>query len=355
MSQQKYTAIWQAANPHEREWIKEVMGPAISEHVVDGKHQVVLDNAILIDGFIYCHDAAYYEQFRGKNAFLMHLSDENYEGGFELYRNFRGVFRFYWSDIFNEKYIMKMPLGYSNSMAHIGHSIERATKRKYLWSFIGQAGKSSRPDVAKALSIVEPHFMFSTTEVPGMTIHNVVDGKPRRFPHAEFTQILFDSTFAPCPMGNANLECFRVYESLECGSIPIVEKRMTLDYFHQLLGDHPMPTVRSWRAARSLIHKLLRNPDDIDRLQEQCIAWWADFKLKHTERIAAFLKMRSKESEIGSAQTVSGIAKIPGWQTMELLRHHNTSALYRRVSLQVTRLMKQGKLREAYRAGVRIE
>ena len=49
---QKFTAIWQAADPKEREWIEELFGPYIQEHVFDGAHSLVLDNAILMDAFI---------------------------------------------------------------------------------------------------------------------------------------------------------------------------------------------------------------------------------------------------------------------------------------------------------------
>ena len=37
-----------------------------------------------MDAFIHCHDPAYYAQFRGRNAFLVHFLDETYEGGYEL-------------------------------------------------------------------------------------------------------------------------------------------------------------------------------------------------------------------------------------------------------------------------------
>ena len=118
----KYTAIWQSRVPHERDWIEEIFDPYISGHVTDGKHRVVLDNAILMDAFIQCHDPAYYAQFRGRNAFLVHFLDETYEGGYERYNNFRGVFRCFWSNTFDSNRVMKMPLGYCRGMARRGHS-----------------------------------------------------------------------------------------------------------------------------------------------------------------------------------------------------------------------------------------
>jgi len=350
---QRYTAIWQSPNPHEREWIEEILGPYISEHVTDGNHEVVLDNAIVLEAFVYCSDPAYYARFRGKNAFLVHFLDENYEGGYEIYRNFRGVLRGFWSGVFDPKYVMALPLGYSNGMARGGRAIGRATTRKYVWSFVGQANKSSRPDVARGLATIEPHFMYSTDNVPGLSILNHVNGKPRRFPPSEFSQFLFDSAFSPCPMGNANLECYRVYESLECGAIPILEKRLTLDYFRKLLGDHPMPTFRSWTEARHMIGKMLRNPDDIDRLQEECMQWWDSYKRAYTARVGEFLQERSGDMAAEMGPMVSKIQTIPGWQVLELTRHHNTSALLRRASRQANRLLTRGKLREAHRPGAK--
>jgi hypothetical protein len=349
----KYTAIWQASNPHEREWIDEVMGPFIREHVTDGKHELVLDNAILLDAFVHCIDPSYYAGFRGMNAFLVHFLDENYEGSYEIYQNFRGVLRCHWSDVFSEQYLLRMPLGYSNGWGRNGRPIRKATERKYVWSFIGQAGKASRPDVANMLARIEPHFMFATDNVPGLALMSAVQGKPRRIPPSEASEILLDSMFSPAPMGNVNLETFRVYESLEAGSIPIVEKRLTLDYFRRLLGDHPMPAVRSWSEAARLVQKLLRNPDDIDQLQGDCLRWWDEYKVRFTEQFGKFLAERSANLAEAPGPMVSSLQKLPGWNVIELLRHHDTRALVRRVQRQADRLLRQGKLRVAPRRGAR--
>ncbi len=351
---QKYTAIWQSAKPHESEWIGEIMGPYIAEHVTDGKHQLVLDNAILMDAFPYCFDPHYYEQFRGKNAFLVDFLDENYEGTYQLYANFRGVLRCFWSDVFDSGCVMKMPLGYLNGMGRSNQPIRRATERTYLWSFIGDANKSTRPDMARELASVEPHFMFSTEDVNGFSFLNRLNGSPKRFSSKEFSRILLDSTFSPCPMGNVNLESFRVYESLECGAIPIVEKRLTLDYFRKLLGDHPLPTVRSWRQARQMIRKLIRNPDDIDRLQTECVDWWDEYKKSLSASIGEFLYERSTSST-DREMVVSRLQRLPAWHFLELVRHHDSRALVRRVRRQATRLLFSRKMRVAHRPGIRLD
>jgi hypothetical protein len=350
LMEQKYTAIWQKQNSHEREWIEEIFGPYIAEHVLDGRHELVMDNVIIFDAFVYCQDPAYYARFRGKNAYLFHFLDENYEGRYELYENFRGVFRSFWSSVFNRRYVMTVPLGYSVGTRPTG-IMERASQRKYVWSFVGQLGKASRPDMAKALSRVEPHFLFATDNTRGITIQPV----QRAFTPSEYYEFLTQSTFSPCPMGNVNLECYRVYEALECGSIPIVERRLSLDYFRDLLGIHPLPTVSSWTEAQSMIRQMLESPDELDALQGRCTEWWSAFKRKYSDGIGSFL---TEHSLYNGGQRVEAMVsrrqKIPIWRVLELVRHHNLTALCRRVGRQAERLVKQGKIRVAHRPGAPI-
>jgi hypothetical protein len=349
--QQKYTAIWQSRNPHEREWIGEIFGSYISEQVTDGKHELVLDNAILFDAFVYCQDPGYYAQFRGKNAFLVHFLDENYEGQYELYGNFRGVFRCFWSNVFNQKYVMRMPLGYSNGLRQ-PEKLERASHRKYVWSFVGHLDKTSRPDMAKMLSRLEPHFLYATDNFRGM------NGRTERrtfFPE-QYAEFLAQSIFSPCPMGNVNLECYRVYEALECGSIPIVERRLTLDYFRVLLGEHPLPTVNSWTEALRLICRLLESPGEIDALQERCTEWWHSYKRQYSAGVGQFLAERSSDLRCERLEPmVSGWQKLPMWQMLELVRHHSLTAISRRLGRQAIRLVNHRKLRVAHRPGVPIQ
>ncbi len=345
-----YTGIWQAEHPLEREFIEEIFASYISNYVTDGKHEVVLDNSILLDAFCYAQDPAYYAKFKGKNAFLVHFLDENYEGGYELYENFRGVIRCFWSDVFNPQRIMFLPLGYNNGVERERANIVAASRRRYVWSFLGQMNKSSRPDMAHGLAKIAPNFLYATDDVPGFVFYNKVDGKRRLFPRDEYAEFLFESSFSPCPMGNANLECFRVYESLECGSIPVVEKRLTLDYFRELLGDHPMPSVRSWREAHGLIAELLKTPAQMDALQQSCLTWWRSYKKEYAVRLGEYLQSRPPAGVTDQSPIMLPKYRQTGWQVRELLRHHDARAFVRRVEKQVTRLVKTGSTRVAFRA-----
>jgi hypothetical protein len=50
---------------------------------------------------------------------------------------------------------------------------------------------------------------------------------------------------------------------------------------------------------------------------------------------------------------MKGIYSIPGWRMGELLRHHELNAIVRRVQKQVSRLLRERKLRVAYRPGAK--
>jgi hypothetical protein len=346
----KFTAIWQSGESGEGwplfDWLMRVFRPFIAENVFDGKHQVVQDNAIVFDAWIYANDPEYYKRFKGKNAFLVHIGDEFYQIGADRYRNFRGVFRMLWSSVFNPQHVMTIPLG--TYIKESPASIATAGERRYAWSFIGDAEKVSRPDMVRAFSSIEPHVCFSSTPVRGTSF---LGGGGRRFSRQEFYAILGQSVFAPSPMGNASLESCRPYDALEMGAIPIVERRLTLDYYRSLLGDHPFPTVGSWAEGRALVKQLLSQPEELDKLQRTCVQWWADYQLRLRERMAAFLERRSGTTD-ELVPLRSRLPEMPFWNYAELLRHHNASALYRRVTRQFTRLAKQGKWRTSTRPGV---
>jgi hypothetical protein len=145
-------------------------------------------------------------------------------------------------------------------------------------------------------------------------------------------------------MGNLNLDSFRVYEALECGAIPVLEKRPSLDYFRRLLGAHPVPTFSNWRQAARFIAFMLADRNALANLQKQCIDWWTGYKQSLREQVENFFETPHGE-EAGSY--ISWRHSLPGWQSFELLRHHSIPASVRRVKLHLKRLSKEGKLRKS--------
>jgi hypothetical protein len=350
-STRKFTAIWQSSDSGRDwplfNWLNRIFEPYISNHVFDGAHQMVMDNAILFDAWVYANDPDYYAKFRGKNAFLVHIGDEFYELGVDRYRHFRGVFRNYFSSAFNPKHVMVLPLG--SYVPESPTSIVKASERRYAWSFIGDGGKTSRPEMIRAMSSFEPHLCFSTTPVRGISfLGRSSSGEEKRIAREETFEILGQSAFAPTPMGNGNLEANRTYDALEVGAIPILERRWSLDYYRQLLGHHPLPTFGSWSQARQLVIHLLKDPVKLDELQQTCMEWWKSYKVSLVENIGSFLEERSRAiDELEPLQ--SRLPRLPLWQYTELLRHHSMPAIGRRLALQAKRMVSKKRWRLASR------
>jgi hypothetical protein len=327
----KLTFIWQGLTSLEESclmseyaWVKGIFNPLLGEEVFERKHSIVVDNCLLIDAFPRAHSSEYYQQFRGKKAWLFHRGDETYDGGYEVYSNFRGVFRTYWSEIFDPRCVMQLPLGFSQGLLG-GMSERSAAERPFLWSFLGEGGKTTRPDMLKALANVGPSFVQITDL-----------GPVQRLGKAQYEQILSDSVFVPCCMGNVNLETYRVYEALECGAVPILEKRTSLDYFRGLLGDHPMPSFVTWEQAARFMLAIQHDRAAQDELLLRCSRWWEAYKRDLTQRIQDFVAQSTTSTS--STNAVRWRGRIPGRQALELMRHHSVPALARRAQRQFTRL-----------------
>jgi hypothetical protein len=244
-----------------------------------------------------------------------------------------------WSSVFNPEHVMVIPLG--TYIQDRPAEVLPVNQRRYAWSFIGAADKTSRPEALRAFASLEPHFAFSSTPVPHF---NFASGDKRRIARKDFYEILGQSVFAPSPMGNASMESCRPYDALEMGAIPIVERRLTLDYYKELLGDHPLPTVNSWREARHMADDLLNSPDRLQALQTSCIHWWSEYQSKLIANIGAFLQQRSTAND-DLVPLRSHLPKYPLWKYMELVRHHSAPALYRRMTMQASRILKRQKWR----------
>ena len=323
-----YTLIWQVPQAAERAWIRELFSDCLVDER-DDCHSLAVDNSIVIDARIRRAPEDYYSRiaFR-RNVFLFHLGDEWYDPHYEKYSNFNGVFRNYASSAFNPSFVMGLPLGYYNFRPQASQ-IPIATSRKYVWCFLGQLNKASRPEMARALSGIGPNLVHATDSQ-----------QSPRFTVETYHRALFESVFVPCPMGNVNLESFRVYESLECGAIPILELRHTLDYFRLTLGDHPLPTFRSWDSAAQFVRSLMADPALLLAKQEECITWWQRYKITLKGQIREFLESHADGPKVGSAG-VWGYQKMPGWRSLELLRHHSSPAILRRIAKESKRLVKR--------------
>jgi hypothetical protein len=184
---------------------------------------------------------------------LLHLSDEfsTDPTGFYALPGCVGVLRNYARPTPNGGTVI--PLGY-----HWPKPAELQAPRSLHWSFAGTDWNGR----ATALSVLPTANsalkLFAKWEDPAALTQE------------SYLALLSDSIFAPCPAGN-NPETFRLYEALECGTIPLV------------VGPSPCPGIpllplKSWEEAAGCMAHLLANPDRLELYRDTLLKAWASLK-----------------------------------------------------------------------------
>ena len=87
-----------------------------------------------------------------------------------------------------------------------------------------------------------------------------------------------NSIFIIIGRGNISLDCFRIYEAVVAGSIPVIvgeETEIDTTFFY---GGYKPPFVYSdtWENAVSVCKKLLQQPELLQEKQDKILEWWAN-------------------------------------------------------------------------------
>ena len=255
---------------------------------------------------------------------LFHISDEWYWDRLEPYRCFVHVVRTYHYPALRQEGITQIPLG--PRQAFNDHPAMRpVAERRYRWCFAGNLA-STRRSLAHHLVEVQPGYLHIT----GTRAQSATWLGPE-----EYTGILRDSVFAPCPMGNVNLESFRLYEALDCGAIPIVERRPWFDYFSRLFGAHPLPSVCHWREAPGMMASLGSDPVRLQAKQVEIRDWWRRLQVQVSNQVMSVINAAA-----GRKTRMAFVAGAPSrlGGMGEMLKHHNSTAVLARIRLTTRRL-----------------
>lgn len=281
-SRTKPTLIWQMdpARVWEAEWLRTLLGNSVGAELIDKTWSTLADPMIVVDNRLVPEKISYYRAAfeKGHRIVLIHLSDEAFRDDYGVYRYCDAIIRNYHTERLAQfTNIFFLPLGYKADFTKTGMP-KPAAARKYLWSFAGDNKKLTRAEMLSAMgNLTGGHTHLSS----GF-------GSTDALPTDAYRALLDETVFAPAPSGWSNLETFRVYEALEAGCIPIVEKRPKFDYFTTLLGAHPMPTVEAWVDAVDLINQLQQS-GKTEHVRMACMDWWRDYKSTLTESVAGFV------------------------------------------------------------------
>ena len=136
--------------------------------------------------------------------------------------------------------------------------------KKYTWCFMGQIhAQGPRKEMIESLKSIDCEYFCRTSSgwlsEDGLNTSN-------------YKKVLAESVFVPCPRGNSCVDSFRLYEALEVGSIPIVEKD---EYWKEMYGDDcPLIQVESWGHCIDFITEFKNNSNWIDEKTKELNIWW---------------------------------------------------------------------------------
>ncbi|KAL7542073.1 hypothetical protein ACHAXR_011503 [Thalassiosira sp. AJA248-18] len=164
-----------------------------------------------------------------------------------------------------------------------GFFIKHASKRRYAFNAIfSQSTNKSRKQLAQ---IIENQRNNST--LPIFTNMAKEWNRDANNPRSEqlgtdsYTKIVLDSIFTLSPAGH-NPECYRMFEAVEAGSIPILLK-INLNPKGRCIGalhhwyDAPIVILESWDDLYPTVEKLMKNLEALDKMQTKLHTWYDEY------------------------------------------------------------------------------
>jgi hypothetical protein len=330
----KVTIITHHTTGAEIPWVRFLLGDWAGDVVEDPDHQVLVPESLVICDRLDDLPAPYLGEVRRlATVGLLHTGDRRYRARLAAYPSFAWVWRTYHHTALTDLALRQLPLGPAAfatvSADPLPAALRRPVERRCTWSFVGEPTAS----VAAMLEAFRPieHGQYeAVSAVPANgSDPGSASGRSLRESTGDLA-VLADTVFAPCPMGRVHLESSRIYDALEVGAIPIVERRRWLDYFTALLGDHPLPTARSWPEASDYVRRFLADPHALGALQHEVLTWWT--VTKRTLAAAAQADVAEVVTDRGVTPTWTDAPPLdrpaPRWRNrIETLRHHDMSAL----------------------------
>jgi hypothetical protein len=169
--------------------------------------------------------------------------------------------------------VLVAPLGVPSNFVP-PESAKPLRERSLSWAFLGEIKNESRRKMVEHLQAVAGRRFLHATSA--WESEDALGG-------GRYSDILTDAVFAPSPPANVHVECYRTYEALECGAIPVVDS----DYYRTEFAA-PFPVVRSdWSDAPEVLNRFLDDFGALERLDEQTRRWWNEVKRTYPVKIRA--------------------------------------------------------------------
>lgn len=149
--------------------------------------------------------------------------------------------------------------------------------KKYLWSFVGQVQNPSRQVCVEVLKGLPDGFLLIADAFGGVGGLNYQD----------YLDIMCESKFVICPAGSMCVDSFRFYEAIECGAVPITEKRAprdshTFNYWKETGTLDKFIQVDNWGQISKLTDV------NFESMNILVADWWADYKQELEKKLLSY-------------------------------------------------------------------
>jgi hypothetical protein len=204
---------------------------------------------------------------------VFHMSDEcgDHNEWLYIFRSAKHVFRQY----NHAHYVyppnsIQLPLGYASGY-NKSENVKPLVERMYKAAFIGEL-KSDRFEMLGAFEQA-----FEKDDLFLRATRNSWELPTLQYSPAATNEVYSDAIFVPIGRGNQSLDCFRFYEAIVSGAIPVIvgdvnEINMTFQY------DGYMPSflyTNNWTsAAGACKHTIKTNFSLLMAIQKHNIDWW---------------------------------------------------------------------------------
>lgn len=258
-------------------WLESLIGSPIE--TIKGDDLPLENGDILLytEGMKETHKNQLKDFVKAGNRFILfHLSDEAYRYDTSMYDLATFVYRQYYHPKYDNNPKMRvLPLGYKfDFKPQTSASLKPLNERSYLWSFAGQINKSDRPIMIGQLRSLKPFFVHNNQNFMSPDILST----------EKYQGMLLDTILAPSATGWINLDCFRIWESLECGCIPVV-RDIDNSYFRKAYPHPPFIILSRWTHVKKALKPYLSDRAKLEAKAKECFTWWKNYENSLREQI----------------------------------------------------------------------
>ena len=230
-------------------------------------------------------------------------------------------------EFFASKYeYPSMALGARMEFKPVSEVERDSGNRPLMINFLGSIKPGIEIDRERLQSVLETHRWRVPTK---FKIFNSLVRNPNTTTKDDYRVTLLSSSFTLAPVGTAD-DCFRFWEAIEAGSIPIFVRRMQSpqnkhncpDAFEDVLAANPpIVLLESWDDLPDYIGRI--REEDIARLRREMVVWSREWWTNSTKQIDAAISHAIKAKEAGQAVQTAESLLLHESQAADALEYVN--------------------------------